>query len=115
MGLCTTRLWGGAQHLQGIVQAGAAGCLPDSSSTHCLCCTALYCRLSFVYTVLSKRKLTWFVNSGLVDGWTDPRMPTVQGMLRRGLRLEALKEFMLRWVVNGWAGEGLEVQWGRRG
>jgi hypothetical protein len=57
------------------------------------------CRLSFVNTVLSKRKLTWFVQEGLVEGWTDPRMPTVQGMLRRGLQLEALKEFILRW---GW-------------
>ncbi|KAL4439440.1 hypothetical protein ABPG77_008769 [Micractinium sp. CCAP 211/92] len=54
-----------------------------------------YARLSFVYTVLSKRKLTWFVQNGIVDGWTDPRMPTVQGMLRRGLQLEALKEFIL--------------------
>ncbi|KAL4855849.1 Glutamate--tRNA ligase [Chlorella vulgaris] len=54
-----------------------------------------YARLSFVYTVLSKRKLTWFVNNGLVDGWTDPRMPTVQGMMRRGLQLEALREFVI--------------------
>ena len=37
-----------------------------------------YSRLSFINTVLSKRKLTWFVQTGRVDGWTDPRMPTVQ-------------------------------------
>lgn len=54
-----------------------------------------YARLSFVYTVLSKRKLTWFVNEGIVNGWDDPRMPTVQGVLRRGLQVEALREFML--------------------
>ncbi|WPT11556.1 Glutamate--tRNA ligase, cytoplasmic [Picochlorum sp. SENEW3] len=54
-----------------------------------------YARISFVYTVLSKRKLTWFVTEGIVDGWDDPRMPTVQGILRRGLQIEALREFML--------------------
>lgn len=54
-----------------------------------------YARLSFVHTVLSKRKLTWFVENGLVEGWNDPRMPTVQGMLRRGLTLQALREFII--------------------
>lgn len=37
-----------------------------------------YSRLALVNTVLSKRKLTWFVESKHVDGWDDPRMPTVQ-------------------------------------
>lgn len=37
-----------------------------------------YSRLSLVNTVLSKRKLTWFVETKKVDGWADPRMPTVQ-------------------------------------
>ncbi len=54
-----------------------------------------YARLSFMYTVLSKRKLTWFVEQGIVSGWDDPRMPTVQGILRRGMQVPALREFMM--------------------
>lgn len=46
-------------------------------------------------TVLSKRSLKWFVESGHAEGWYDPRFPTVQGIMRRGLTVEALKLFML--------------------
>ena len=53
-----------------------------------------YSRLNLVYTLLSKRKLTWFVNEGYVHGWDDPRFPTVRGMLRRGLEVEALRKFV---------------------
>lgn len=54
-----------------------------------------FSRLNFSYTLLSKRKLQWFVDNGHVEGWNSPAFPTVQGILRRGLEVDVLKTFIL--------------------
>lgn len=55
-----------------------------------------FARINFIRTFLSKRKLTRVVDTGRVSGWDDPRLPTVRGILRRGLTVPALREFMLK-------------------
>ncbi len=55
-----------------------------------------FARLNLTYTVMSKRKLKELVETGVVNGWDDPRMPTLAGMRRRGYTPEAIRAFCER-------------------
>ena len=59
-----------------------------------------FARLNLTYTVMSKRLLLQMVNEKVVDGWDDPRMPTVCGMRRRGYTPGAIREFCDRIGVS---------------
>jgi len=59
-----------------------------------------FARLNLTYTVMSKRKLLRLVKENYVEGWDDPRMPTVSGMRRRGYSPEAIRNFCKRIGVN---------------
>lgn len=52
-----------------------------------------FARLELTHTVTSKRKLRALVEQGIVDGWDDPRMPTIAALRRRGFPAEALRDF----------------------
>ncbi|MEA3439104.1 MAG: glutamine--tRNA ligase/YqeY domain fusion protein [Chloroflexota bacterium] len=53
-----------------------------------------FARLNLTYTITSKRKLIRLVQEGYVNGWDDPRMPTLSGMRRRGYTPEAIRTFL---------------------
>ncbi|MCK5849810.1 MAG: glutamine--tRNA ligase/YqeY domain fusion protein [Kiritimatiellae bacterium] len=55
-----------------------------------------FARLNITYTILSKRKLLELVDGGHVDGWDDPRMPTLSGLRRRGYTPSSIQSFLKR-------------------
>ena len=59
-----------------------------------------FARLNLTYTVMSKRKLLELVKNDVVSGWDDPRMPTIQGMRRRGYTPQGIREFAKRIGVS---------------
>ena len=65
-------------------------------------------RVNFQYSVLSKRKLQWFVDQGVVEGWFDPRFPTVQGIVRRGVTVGALQAFI---YAQGASRRIVDMEW----
>ncbi|KAI3386115.1 hypothetical protein SNEBB_011320 [Seison nebaliae] len=67
-----------------------------------------YSRLNLQYTLLSKRKLAWFVDEKIAEGWNDPRFPTVRGIVRRGMDVEALKQFV---IAQGSSRSNISMSW----
>ncbi|MGX5203067.1 glutamine--tRNA ligase/YqeY domain fusion protein [Aliikangiella sp. IMCC44632] len=59
-----------------------------------------FSRLNLEHTITSKRKLNLLVTEGVVDGWDDPRMPTISGMRRRGFSAFAIRDFVMRTGVT---------------
>ncbi len=65
----------------------------DNVSVSCHPQQIEFSRLNLQYTVMSKRKLTQLVEDGHVEGWDDPRMPTLAGMRRRGFTPASIRDF----------------------
>ncbi len=69
-----------------------------------------FARLNLTFTIMSKRKLLELVKNNLVDGWDDPRMPTIRGIRRRGYTPEAVRAFCERIGVSKFNGT-IDMAW----
>jgi glutaminyl-tRNA synthetase len=77
--------------IDALLPSGLLPCSPDNRPVQ-----TEFSRLNLEYTVLSKRKLIKLVKDGHVEGWDDPRMPTICGVRRRGFPSEAIRTFCNR-------------------
>lgn len=69
-----------------------------------------FARLNITNTVMSKRKLKQLVDNNIVDGWDDPRMPTIAGLRRRGFTPESIRKFCREIGVSRAAGTTVDSQ-----
>ncbi|ORY33131.1 tRNA synthetases class I, catalytic domain-domain-containing protein [Naematelia encephala] len=67
-----------------------------------------FSRIDFVFTVLSKRKLKYLVERGVVKGWDDPRFPTVRGIRARGMTVKGLKDYI---IGQGASQMQMQLEW----
>jgi len=72
----------------------------DNISINCHPMQLEFNRLNQTFTITSKRKLNELVEKGVVDGWDDPRMPTVSGMRRRGYTPQSIREYAKKSTVS---------------
>lgn len=96
-------------HLDGITHALRANEYIDHQDIYKWVCKKLglvqphivhFSKIRFEHTIMSKRHLKTLVENGAVSGWDDPRMPTIRGLLNRGLQPEVLKKYIVDMGLN---------------